>query len=1162
MPSVEPSADAGGQSGERDDEQPSLPALLSALALGARAVNALPISSSDSGGGGGEDSSDDDDKRAGGSGGDDDDEFAFQMAFPEFASLCGDARTALAELLSESLAAAPSPDNPPLRPGGKAGIDPPCPRYDFDDPLLWIKAADACDALLEKVDAYVEGVESGAAAKSLKNAAESAREKARGKYRLMMEGLAEVEKPQISYEFMDTVQNDRLEPFKPPIHPSKPHSIQPLLDSFALRKGYGLATKNGELASGKLVVPTDVVAPSEHYPHPYRGEIEALQFRDWQLETLDKEELGQHGLGGTLNRFIEQEDDNDGNDIKKEVNASSQAIVNEGLWIDSVDGLKRLTQRIQTDESIREIAVDLEAHSYRSFSGFVCLMQISLRRSPLGNEVDLDDTPVALTGDSIETASDFLIDTLALRRQLNKYVAPIFADPDIVKVMHGADMDVRWLQRDFGIYIVNLFDTYRAAKHLISTGKSETFPAGSGAGLAVLLSRYAGLEVDKRHQMSDWRRRPIPPDMRAYATSDTLYLLDVYDCIRVDLEAIEPDGKGVKAVLGESRKVCLLRYDKEAFYPSRYKNLLRGKRNLTALKRQALKVLYNWRDQVARDEDESIQYVCTDSALVRLCAASPRSVAELRDLLNPVPPLISSRAEEMLNIIRSALKGNTIDGVAPAADCTKKTAATSSSPERISQLRASASPFAFKPARDAGATPAQLRPPSSTSIGKVDGGMMSPVVGTEALYRQAGWMTPEVTATGASGQGFDGQSSEEEDGHRSQQLLNVDKANKGYVASKYTSHSLEMGNSVNPPSPIVDEEKQDDEKKQNRRGSRGRTVDGLGAARAALGREELSKCEGAKNQRSVEDEARLAKEGASKIRDQFVSEGGSTFLQVEAFGSGKVTLDGETCNIRHSSNEHDANNEENGAEEFTVPKTMREIFQISNRNRNRSSKSGGKLLTAPSPMADSDLKGTENMEVDCLAGAEDVLAARGKDGHGYFGNGSAEKSSDNDGKVGGNGRTKRQRTKSQEGDKGALVGHEEIDRQLVSKGDDVAVMESVGWTKGGREEARKLMVDDQQDSGKVGENHGNGCRGGKDASGSKRDVATFDYSKVGPIGAYGPMAPAAQSSNPFFSGAAIKGAPAGPDRGSKKGSSSTSKGRSRGNGSRSSAHRSSGTQHS
>lgn len=42
----------------------------------------------------------------------------------------------------------------------------------------------------------------------------------------------------------------------------------------------------------------------------------------------------------------------------------------------------------------------------------------------------------------------------------------ITTDKNIVKVLHGADMDIQWLQRDFGIYIVNLFDTGQAARTL------------------------------------------------------------------------------------------------------------------------------------------------------------------------------------------------------------------------------------------------------------------------------------------------------------------------------------------------------------------------------------------------------------------------------------------------------------------------------------------------------------------------------------------------------------------------------------------------------------------------------------------------------------------------------------------------------------------------
>lgn len=59
--------------------------------------------------------------------------------------------------------------------------------------------------------------------------------------------------------------------------------------------------------------------------------------------------------------------------------------------------------------SAKEIAVDLEHHSYRSWSGFLCLMQISTR------------------------VEDFVVDTLLLRDELQE-LNEVFTNPAIVKV--------------------------------------------------------------------------------------------------------------------------------------------------------------------------------------------------------------------------------------------------------------------------------------------------------------------------------------------------------------------------------------------------------------------------------------------------------------------------------------------------------------------------------------------------------------------------------------------------------------------------------------------------------------------------------------------------------------------------------------------------------
>ena len=65
------------------------------------------------------------------------------------------------------------------------------------------------------------------------------------------------------------------------------------------------------------------------------------------------------------------------------------------------------------------------------------------------------------------------------------------------QVMHGADWDVQWLQRDFGLYLVNLFDTGQASRVLATPRHS----------LAFLLQYCCGVQANKQYQLADWRIR-------------------------------------------------------------------------------------------------------------------------------------------------------------------------------------------------------------------------------------------------------------------------------------------------------------------------------------------------------------------------------------------------------------------------------------------------------------------------------------------------------------------------------------------------------------------------------------------------------------------------------------------------------------------------------
>lgn len=295
--------------------------------------------------------------------------------------------------------------------------------------------------------------------------------------------------------------------------------------------------------------------------------------------------------------------------------------------INLVENLNQLTEMCKHIEAQKEFAVDVEHHSYRSFQGITCLLQISTREQ------------------------DFVIDAIKLRSELHR-LNESFTNPNIVKVFHGADCDVLWLQRDFGIYVVNLFDTSRAARMMKFAHLS----------LAFLMKHYCNIDPDKSYQLADWRERPLPLPMLQYARADTHYLLYIFDRLRNDLLMRgSPYNKSVGLdlltnVYERGREICLKRYEKPPFSSTSHLSILRKSRSTFNTRQMfAFKELYAWRDSISRELDESVGYVLPNNLMIRIAEYLPREPQGIIALCNLVPQTVKKYLSDIHAIILKAI---------------------------------------------------------------------------------------------------------------------------------------------------------------------------------------------------------------------------------------------------------------------------------------------------------------------------------------------------------------------------------------------------------------------------------------------------------------------------------------------------------------------------
>ncbi|XP_044253836.1 exosome complex exonuclease RRP6-like [Tribolium madens] len=251
---------------------------------------------------------------------------------------------------------------------------------------------------------------------------------------------------------------------------------------------------------------------------------------------------------------------------------------------------------IVTKDNLQELITDLKSHkvigvdveySDHGYVALTCLVQISTSNK------------------------DYLIDAITLKDELHK-LNEIFTNPDVVKIFHAAGNDLRWLQRDLGVFVINMFDTQIAMRAL---GYNKL-------GLDALLQVYNATK-DKAMQRADFRRRPLPPKFKDYARLDSHYLITFYHKLKNELI----DAKLLKDVYDNCNNCCKILYPKVE--DESYLSVLRNVEEMHKRQLLVLEKLNDWRHRIAQYLDINVGCVLSKNKLETLVLQMPTDSSQI-----------------------------------------------------------------------------------------------------------------------------------------------------------------------------------------------------------------------------------------------------------------------------------------------------------------------------------------------------------------------------------------------------------------------------------------------------------------------------------------------------------------------------------------------------
>jgi len=280
------------------------------------------------------------------------------------------------------------------------------------------------------------------------------------------------------------------------------------------------------------------------------------------------------------------------------------------LMIDNNAALLEFCKQLQGSAWL---AVDTEFEREKTYYPELCLLQVS-------------------NGDV-----EAIIDPLAISN-LEPFLELLY-DKAITKVFHAANQDLEILFHMEGAIPVPIFDTQIAAPML---GYAEQI------GYANLVKQSLGVELDKGHSRTDWKRRPLSKAQLDYAIDDVIYLGQIYEQFINKLTAL-----GRLEWLANDFSALA---EPELYQPEPQKMWLkiRMANKLRGNKLAVFQQLVAWREIKARKENRPRNWLMRNEVIFDIARLLPESKDDLSLLKGLNEQVLKRHGAEILSLVHDA----------------------------------------------------------------------------------------------------------------------------------------------------------------------------------------------------------------------------------------------------------------------------------------------------------------------------------------------------------------------------------------------------------------------------------------------------------------------------------------------------------------------------